>query len=124
MRPDLITVQWCSCYWKKVSTELKADDGYTALALAAEFGQKETVQLLIDKKADGTAKVRKNGWTVLHCAARYNHKAVVQLLLEKGTDVNSEATYGKTALSFAAADYVQVVIYLFHCLLRRLMAAH
>jgi ankyrin repeat protein len=73
----------------------------TVLHWAAERGDKEVVQLLLEKGADAAAK-DDNGRTVLHLAAEGGNKEVVQLLLEKGADAAAKDDNGRTVLHLAA----------------------
>ena len=78
-------------------------DGITALHLAAEQGDIEAVQALIDAGADLDAGTRIGHYTPLHLAARGGHGAVVTLLLEAGADPLAATTNsGATALHMAA----------------------
>ena len=85
---------------KGADVNAKADDGMTPLHLAANFGYKEIVELLIAKGADVNAK---NGWggTPLHIAAFGGHKEIAELLLAKGADVNAKMVGGDTPLDEA-----------------------
>jgi hypothetical protein len=73
----------------------------TGLQIAASFGMKEIVRLLLLKGADVGTK-DDNGQTALHGAASKGHAAVVQLLLEEGADIASKDDNGATALHCAA----------------------
>ena len=78
-------------------------DGITALHLAAEQGDVEAVQALIDAGADVGAGTRIGRYTPLHLAARGGHGVVVTLLLEAGADPLAATTNsGATALHLAA----------------------
>ena len=66
-------------------TGRRSGDGFTALHLAAFFGQDEAVRLLLARGAD--PDVRGTGWmtgTPLNAAASARHATVVALLLEAG----------------------------------------
>ena len=70
------------------------------LHLAAYFGQKDIVELLIDKGADINTK-NNNGSTPLHLAARFGQKDVVELLLTKGADFKVQNNDSRTAIRLA-----------------------
>ena len=79
-------------------------DGITALHLAAERGDIEAVQALLDAGADVGAGTRIGSYTPLHLAARGGHGDVVALLLEAGADPLAATTTSRaTALHLAAA---------------------
>jgi uncharacterized protein len=58
-------------------------EGVTALIVAAQNGNPEVVQALIDAKADVNAKAR-NGDTPLSKASEKGHQQVVELLKKAG----------------------------------------
>lgn len=60
-----------------------ADDGLTALMIAATAGKASAVQLLIDAKADVNAWFG-DGETILATARRRKHEDVVQMLVGAG----------------------------------------
>ena len=80
-----------------------APDGFTALHLAAFFGQLESAALLLERGAE-TDAVAQNTMRVqpLHSAAAGRHLAVCALLLRHGADVNARQQAGWTALHAAA----------------------
>jgi ankyrin repeat protein len=73
---------------KGVSAKAKYRYDRTALAFAADRGQVEIVQLLLDRGADPNAKDTFYQSTAMGDAARHGHIPVVRLLLARGaTDV-------------------------------------
>jgi uncharacterized protein len=78
-------------------------DGFTALALAAYLGEKNTVQHLLKAGADPNA-VAKNetGFTALTGAVAQNHNEVARMLVENGANVNYSYEGGFTPLIHAA----------------------
>src|SRR5579864_5086024 len=78
-------------------------DGFTALALAAYLGQKDTVQHLLERGADPNA-VAKNEteFTALTGAVAQNHNEVAKMLVENGANVNYSYEGGFTPLIHAA----------------------
>jgi ankyrin repeat protein len=81
----------------------RSSDGWTALHLAAHFGQSAAVELLLARGAEVDARSSNPmANTALHAAAAGRHTAVVQLLLEHGAAVDARQHGGFTALHAAA----------------------
>ncbi|GFU11199.1 ankyrin-3 [Nephila pilipes] len=84
-------------------------DGYTALHIAAERGQVDSVNLLIMKKADIESK-NVFDMTPLHLAVDSGHLEVIKTLILKGAKVNSRDITDKTPLHNAALNgYKEIV---------------
>jgi uncharacterized protein len=84
-------------------TQRRSGDGFTALHLAAFFGQDDAVRLLLARGADPDAPG--TGWmtgTPLNAAASAGHATVVGLLLEAGADPDAVQRGGWTPLHSAA----------------------
>ena len=84
-------------------TDRRSGDGFTALHLAAFFGQDDAVRLLLARGADPDA--HGTGWmtgTPLSSAASAGHAATVDLLLEAGADPDAVQRGGWTPLHSAA----------------------
>ena len=81
--------------------DARDEDGKTALIRAAEEGDTETVEMLLDREADIEAKTN-DGRTALMIAAIEGHTETVQLLLDKGADIEAEEESGWRALHDAA----------------------
>lgn len=80
-------------------------DGWTALHLAAFFGQLEAARTLILAGADPSAISRnsmKN--TSLHAASAGGHGPIAVLLIERGADVNAKDAGAYTPLHIAAEN--------------------
>jgi uncharacterized protein len=81
-------------------------DGFTALHLAAFFGQEEAAKILVERGAEVNVVARNPNIVVtpLHSAAAGSHAAIVKLLLERGADPNAAQDGGFTPLHSAAAN--------------------
>jgi uncharacterized protein len=78
-------------------------DGFTALALAAYLGQKDSIEFLIAEGADSNALAKnETGFTALTGAVSQNHNQIARLLVENGADVNHRYEAGFTPLMHAA----------------------
>jgi ankyrin repeat protein len=78
-----------------------AEDGKTALHIAAQDDETEVVKLLLDKGANINQQDN-NGKTALHIAAQYGETKVVELLLDRNANIDQQDNNGKTALHIAA----------------------
>ncbi len=83
-----------------------SNDGFTALHLAAFFGEKSAVKILLERGADVNLVARHESIhvTALHSAAAGSHQAIVKLLLEHGADPNAAQDGGFTPLHSAARN--------------------
>ena len=86
--------------------QARASDGFTALHLAAFFGQEDAAALLLEHGADANAVASNAELEVapLHSAAAAAHASIVRLLLEHGADPNARQRGGFTALHAAAQN--------------------
>lgn len=71
-----------------------------ALVQAAESGQVERLQQLLDRGLDVDSP-QPGGWTALMAAAAYGHTDAFELLLARGADVHKTDDSGNTALHHA-----------------------
>ena len=86
------------------------DNGYTPLMFAARGGDPETVNALLDARADPNARDCHKGWTPLIHAIHERQRHAARALLARGADVNARAgdcgrqavESGMTPLMFAA----------------------
>ena len=81
-------------------------DGFTALHLAAFFGEEEAAKILLESGADVNLVARHATIhvTPLHSAAAGSHSRIVKLLLEHGADPNAAQDGGFTPLHSAAQN--------------------
>jgi ankyrin repeat protein len=75
--------------------------GLPPLTLAAAFGTREAVSVLVEAGADVKAQSSGSGLTALHVAWR--DESVVRLLLDRGADVNAKTLLGATPLQVASS---------------------
>lgn len=89
-------------------------DGFTALALAAYLGQKESVEFLVGKGADLNALARnETGYTALTGAVSQNHNEIAKILVKNGARVNHGYEGGFTPLMHASyAGNIELVSFL------------
>jgi ankyrin repeat protein len=92
-----------------------AGDGFSALHLAAWFGQVGAAEVLLAKGADVEC-VADNGTDLrpLHSAAAGGHAVIVHLLLDRGADIEAAQGGGVRAIHSAAhrddADMVRLLV--------------
>ena len=80
-------------------------DGFTALHLAAFFGQSRVVEFLLEIGANVDAvSANKMKVTPLHSAVAHNHVEICENLLSKGADVNAKQENNFTPLHEAAQN--------------------
>jgi len=78
-------------------------DGLTSLHVAAQEGNLEITQLLLDAEANVAATTRLGAYTALHLASGGAHTSVVRVLLEAGADADAvTSSSGVTPLHLAA----------------------
>lgn len=87
-----------------VSPDWKNQNRESMLALAASYGQANSVKLLLHKKANINAQ-DDEGFTPLMNACQNRHVEVVKILLEAGADISLKSKYGDTALSLVKGKF-------------------
>lgn len=92
------------------NAEDRNDD--TVLHYAAQSGDRELVEYLIDRGADPKA-ITDDGETVLQSAAFSGNRELVEHLIAKGADLNASSNNGWTLLHYAAeSGDRELVVYL------------
>lgn len=87
------------------SVNTHSGDGWTPLALASYFGQREAARLLIASGADVHARSKSAEQNMpLHAAVAGKRHALVELLIESGADINAQDGSGRTPLHLAAHE--------------------
>lgn len=76
----------------------RANNGDTALMIAAYKGNREAVQALLAKGAN----VNRSGWTPLHYAAAAGDNEIVQMLMDKRADLDAKSPNNTTPIMMAA----------------------
>jgi len=82
---------------------LSNDDGFSALQYASKLGDLETVQCLLNFRADVDAKNKFNQ-TPIMLAARNGHSEVTEILLRAGASIERKDKGGRNALMMAARN--------------------
>ena len=83
-----------------IQLESAADNGNTALMMAAFKGNKEAVHALLAKGA----QVNRPGWTALHYAAAAGQTEIMRILLDQHAYIDAESPSGMTPLMIAARE--------------------
>lgn len=90
--------------WDPRSVVARSPDGFTALHLAAYFGRRPVVEMLLDEGVDvDPVADNASGVRPIHSAVAGGDAEVVDLLLEAGVDVEARQEGGFTPLMGAAA---------------------
>lgn len=80
------------------------EEGYLALIYASKIGEKEVVELLIEKRLEINTR-DSEGKTAMMYASESGNKEVVEVFLKKGVEVNLLDKQGKTALIYASLKH-------------------
>ena len=81
--------------------EIRNQQGFTPLHVAAQKGHNKVAELLIAKGANINTSGRLIGTTPLDSAALLGHKEMVELLIDSGADINPQIITGETPLQRA-----------------------
>lgn len=95
----------------RASVDDGGPEGYTALHLAASFGQLEMARMLLGRGADpNVVALNAERVTPLHCAVSGKHRDVVGLLLALGASANAIQKGGETPLHTAAINGDEAIV--------------
>ena len=86
---------------KGADLSVKTKHGETALVLATATGQREVVELLIEKGAAINANGSSDEGTALHVACTMGKREIAELLINRGADINVRDLGGTTPLDRA-----------------------
>jgi ankyrin repeat protein len=82
--------------------DAKTKEGRTALSLAAELGNADLVNLLLDGEKKANPNIADNNdYLPLHWAAKTGNTDIAKKLIEAKADVNAKTKEGKSVLEFA-----------------------
>ena len=87
------------------NTVTSIDDRKTALFVAASYGSKDIIEILLQNNVDINSKTEE-GETALIFASRNGQTQIVEVLLQNYADINKSDHYGRTALMYAAWQVV------------------
>ncbi|KAL6831796.1 ankyrin repeat-containing domain protein [Trichoderma camerunense] len=86
--------------------------GYSPLFYAAQFGQKEAVDILLRHGAQPNLRTD-DGFSALHLTAKIGHVEIARLLVDNGADYTLRNTVGYNPLQLASeGGFVDLVIFL------------
>lgn len=92
----------------RIDINFQCSEGFTALILAAEFGNEPMMKMLLDNNACHIPDY--GGCTPLIIASYKGHINCVRLLIKNGADIGSKSVSGRTALHAAVCgDHPSVV---------------
>jgi ankyrin repeat protein len=95
----------------RASVDDRGPDGYTALHLAAYYGQLEVARLLMGRGADPNAvALNESRVTPLHSAVAARHRDTASLLLALGASPNAVQRGGWTPLHAAARNGDEAIV--------------
>ncbi|TFK20859.1 ankyrin, partial [Coprinopsis marcescibilis] len=109
---DALSVKLANAHGHEIDVNSKTANGATALRLGAEFGNLDTVKLLLDVRGIDAACADAKGWTPLMCASKRGNAEMVKHLLGVLDTSNANAANhnGDTALLLAASKgYPEVI---------------
>ncbi|KAL7656775.1 hypothetical protein ACMYSQ_005847 [Aspergillus niger] len=94
---------WLLLTHSDMRTEITNHNGQTPLSLAAENGQEDIVQMLLERGASIDTK-NSDSQTPLSLAAANGHERIVQMLLKRGATTETKSSIDQTPLSSAAEN--------------------
>lgn len=103
---DKVQVRELVALGRDVNEKDKSYRNQSALHVAAETGDAEIAQMLVEANADVNI-ADDDGETPLMIAAQHNHLQVVRLLLKAGANLHLQDNGGKTALQKTTAEEIK-----------------
>ena len=82
--------------------QLKTNDGWNCLHIAAVYGHLNLSKRLIDKHKFDVLVTCKSGWTALHLSARNGSYELLTFFVDIGTDIHLKTNKGQNCLHIAA----------------------
>ncbi|EDV28293.1 uncharacterized protein TRIADDRAFT_53777 [Trichoplax adhaerens] len=74
------------------------------------LGEKDTVQLLVQRGVNINSQHKINGWTALHWAACRGHNDIVAYLLSEGAEPSLLTKSGETAAQLSSSEEIKVML--------------
>ncbi|RDD40750.1 Ankyrin repeat domain-containing protein 40 [Trichoplax sp. H2] len=74
------------------------------------LGEKDTVQLLVQRGVNINSQHKINGWTALHWAACRGHNDIVAYLLSEGAEPTLLTKSGETAAQLSSSEEIKVML--------------
>jgi ankyrin repeat protein len=100
---------------KKADSELKLDDGRTALHLAAAYNRESVANVLVSHNLELLKATDNLDRTPLHMAVIFCHQPMLEVLLKMGADFNTRDIYCRSPVEYAFNNATLWDIFVRHC---------